>query len=151
MHFAKFAESYELLIVRRFLIGVNCGKGALRSFSLSVFIFSLSLSLSLSLSPGLNTSLVPMYISEIAPLTLRGGLGTVNQLAVTVGLLISQILGVESLLGTDDGWPYLLGIAIIPSALQSILLPFCPESPRYLLITRQQENLARTGIYVLVV
>ena len=36
---------------------------------------------------GLNTSLVPMYISEIAPLNLRGGLGTVNQLAVTVGLL----------------------------------------------------------------
>lgn len=51
-----------------------------------------------------------MYISEIAPLTLRGGLGTVNQLAVTVGLLISQILGIEQILGTDDGWPVLLGI-----------------------------------------
>ena len=63
---------------------------------------------------GLNTSLVPMYISEIAPLTLRGGLGTVNQLAVTVGLLISQVLGIESLLGTDDGWPILLGFAVIP-------------------------------------
>ena len=88
-----------------------------------------------------------MYISEIAPLTLRGGLGTVNQLAVTVGLLISQILGIEGLLGTDDGWPYLLGIAIFPSALQLLLLPFCPESPRYLLISRQQENLARNGAY----
>ena len=63
---------------------------------------------------GLNTSLVPMYISEIAPLTLRGGLGTVNQLAVTVGLLISQILGIEGLLGTDDGWPILLGFAVLP-------------------------------------
>ena len=55
-----------------------------------------------------------MYISEIAPLTLRGGLGTVNQLAVTVGLLISQILGIEGLLGTDDGWPILLGFAVLP-------------------------------------
>jgi len=61
------------------------------------------------LSTGLNTSLVPMYISEIAPLNLRGGLGTVNQLAVTVGLLISQVLGVEQILGTNDGWPVLLG------------------------------------------
>lgn len=60
-------------------------------------------------SPGLNTSLVPMYISEIAPLNLRGGLGTVNQLAVTVGLLLSQVLGIEQILGTDDGWPILLG------------------------------------------
>ncbi|XP_040583333.1 solute carrier family 2, facilitated glucose transporter member 1 isoform X2 [Lepeophtheirus salmonis] len=116
---AKFAESYELLIVGRFLIGVNCG---------------------------LNTSLVPMYISEIAPLNLRGGLGTVNQLAVTVGLLISQILGVEGLLGTDDNWPFLLGIAIFPSILQIVLLPFCPESPRYLLITKQQEAEARSAL-----
>lgn len=59
---------------------------------------------------GLNTSLVPMYISEIAPLNLRGGLGTVNQLAVTVGLLLSQVLGIEQILGTDEGWPLLLGI-----------------------------------------
>jgi len=58
---------------------------------------------------GLNTSLVPMYISEIAPLNLRGGLGTVNQLAVTVGLLLSQVLGIEQILGTDEGWPILLG------------------------------------------
>lgn len=50
-----------------------------------------------------------MYISEIAPLNLRGGLGTVNQLAVTVGLLLSQVLGIEQILGTDDGWPILLG------------------------------------------
>ena len=96
---------------------------------------------------GLNTSLVPMYISEIAPLTLRGGLGTINQLAVTVGLLVSQILGVEGLLGTDKGWPYLLGIALFPSVLQLLLLPFCPESPRYLLITKQQEQAARAGWY----
>lgn len=112
-------ESYEMLIIGRFLVGVNCG---------------------------LNTSLVPMYISEIAPLTLRGGLGTINQLAVTVGLLISQILSVESLLGSDNGWPYLLGLAIIPPVLQLILLPICPESPRYLLITRQREFDAREAL-----
>jgi hypothetical protein len=29
-----------------------------------------------------------------------------------------QILGVESLLGTDNGWPFLLGIALFPSILQ---------------------------------
>ncbi len=58
---------------------------------------------------GLNTSLVPMYISEIAPLNLRGGLGTVNQLGVTVGILFSQILGIQEILGTETGWPLLLG------------------------------------------
>ena len=84
-----------------------------------------------------------MYISEIAPLNLRGGLGTVNQLAVTIGLLLSQVLGIEQILGTNDGWPVLLGLAICPAILQLLLLPICPESPRYLLITKQCEEEAR--------
>lgn len=62
-----------------------------------------------------------MYISEIAPLNLRGGLGTVNQLAVTIGLLISQILGIEQILGTDDGWPVLLG----EECVELLLVYFC--------------------------
>ena len=101
---------------------------------------------------GLNTSLVPMYISEIAPLNLRGGLGTVNQLAVTVGLLTGQVLGVDYLLGTDDGWPYLLGIAVFPSILQLLLLPWCPESPRYLLITKGTHlfNLIETNLPIVI-
>lgn len=104
----------------------------------------------LPLFTGLNTSLVPMYISEIAPLNLRGGLGTVNQLAVTIGLLLSQVLGIEQILGTNDGWPVLLGLAICPAILQLLLLPICPESPRYLLITKQWEEEARKGkIYCL--
>jgi MFS family permease len=86
-----------------------------------------------------------MYISEIAPLNLRGGLGTVNQLAVTIGLLLSQVLGIEQILGTNDGWPVLLGLAICPAILQLLLLPICPESPRYLLITKQCEEEARRG------
>ncbi|XP_011494725.1 PREDICTED: glucose transporter type 1 isoform X1 [Ceratosolen solmsi marchali] len=115
----KIAHSYEMLFVGRFVIGVNCG---------------------------LNTSLVPMYISEIAPLNLRGGLGTVNQLAVTIGLLVSQVLGIEQILGTNDGWPVLLGLAICPAVLQLLLLPLCPESPRYLLITKQWEEEARKAL-----
>ncbi|XP_028130593.1 glucose transporter type 1 isoform X1 [Diabrotica virgifera virgifera] len=115
----KIAKSYEMLFVGRFIIGVNCG---------------------------LNTSLVPMYISEISPLNLRGGLGTVNQLAVTIGLLLSQVLGIEQILGTNEGWPLLLGLAVVPAVLQLVLLPVCPESPRYLLITKQWEEEARKAL-----
>lgn len=106
MGFTKFLNSYEVLFLGRFIIGVNCGKWwQLQLFPLLAINF---------VTPGLNTSLVPMYISEIAPLNLRGGLGTVNQLAVTIGLLLSQVLGIEQILGTNDGWPVLLGLAICP-------------------------------------
>lgn len=57
-----------------------------------------------------------MYVSEIAPLNLRGALGTVNQLAVTIGLLVSQILGIEQLLGTEEHWPVLLGTFFLISS-----------------------------------
>ena len=87
-----------------------------------------------------------MYISEIAPLNLRGGLGTINQLAVTVGMLLSQVLGIKQILGTNDGWPFLLGLAVCPALLQLVLLPICPESPRYLLITKQWEEEARKAL-----
>ena len=139
MGFTKVVNSYELLFLGRFVIGINCGKfGKFCKTVVSIIYDSF-------FQKGLNTSLVPMYISEIAPLNLRGGLGTVNQLAVTIGLLLSQVLGIEQILGTNDGWPVLLGLAICPAILQLILLPICPESPRYLLITKQWEEEARKG------
>ena len=51
------------------------------------------------LSAGLNTVLVPIYISEIAPVNLRGGPGVFNQLAVTFGIFLGQILGLSEVLG----------------------------------------------------
>ncbi|XP_013779694.2 glucose transporter type 1-like isoform X2 [Limulus polyphemus] len=119
MGLSKVSRSIEMLIIGRLIIGFNCG---------------------------LNTALVPMYLSEISPVSIRGGLGTVNQLAVTVGLLLSQVFGINFLLGTAQGWPYLLAIAIIPAVLQLCLLPLCPESPRFLLISKQQEFHAREGL-----
>lgn len=41
------------------------------------------------------------------------------------------------------GW--CTGLAVFPAILQLILLPVCPESPRYLLITKQWEEEARRG------
>lgn len=56
-----------------------------------------------------------------------------------------QILGLEFLLGSRDLWPVLLGLTVVPTVLQMALLPFCPESPRFLYIIRCQEHLAKRG------
>lgn len=53
------------------------------------------------------------------------------------------MLGLESMLGTAALWPLLLGITVLPALLQLVLLPFCPESPRYLYIIRNLEGSAR--------
>lgn len=39
----------------------------------------------------------------------------------------------------------LVGVTVLPTVLQMVLLPFCPESPRFLYIIRSQEHHAKSG------
>jgi MFS transporter, SP family, solute carrier family 2 (facilitated glucose transporter), member 1 len=119
MGFSKSFNSVEMIIIGRFIIGINCG---------------------------FATTVSPMYVSEVAPLHLRGAFGTVNQLAVAFGMVGSQILGIDVILGSDNGWPWLLGLSLIPSALQCLMLPFAPESPRFLLLAVRDEQEARMAL-----
>uniref|UniRef100_A0A671KCH9 Solute carrier family 2, facilitated glucose transporter member 3-like n=1 Tax=Sinocyclocheilus anshuiensis TaxID=1608454 RepID=A0A671KCH9_9TELE len=116
MGLSSMCTSYELIIVGRLVIGAFCG---------------------------LCTGLTPMYVGEIAPTALRGAFGTLHQLGVVIGILIAQILGLELLLGSQYLWPLLLALTAVPAVLQCVMLIFCPESPRYLLITLNQEEEAR--------
>ncbi|XP_044231986.1 solute carrier family 2, facilitated glucose transporter member 2 [Thunnus albacares] len=96
---------------------------------------------------GLTCGLVPMYIGEIAPKAYRGALGTLHQLAIVIGILISQVIGLDFVLGNDGMWPLLLGLSGAPALLQSLMLPLCPESPRYLYIHLGKEQEARKSLY----
>ncbi|XP_069831307.1 solute carrier family 2, facilitated glucose transporter member 2 [Dendropsophus ebraccatus] len=92
---------------------------------------------------GLSSGLVPIYIGEISPTALRGALGTLHQLGIVTGILISQVVGLEFILGSKDLWPVLLGLSGVPSVIQTILLFFCPESPRYAYIKLGREEVAK--------
>ncbi|XP_061752273.1 solute carrier family 2, facilitated glucose transporter member 2 [Nerophis ophidion] len=96
---------------------------------------------------GLSSGLVPMYIGEIAPKAYRGALGTLHQLAIVIGILISQVIGLDFVLGNDDMWPLLLGLSGAPAVLQSLLLPLCPESPRYLYIVLGKKEEAQECLH----
>ena len=56
--------------------------------------------------------------------------------------MISEIVGMKSLLGSVDRWRYLLGLALGPSAIQLIALIFAPESPRWLYMKNHDEAAA---------
>ncbi|NWX50555.1 GTR3 protein, partial [Steatornis caripensis] len=116
MAFAKMAKAVEMLIIGRFVIGLFCG---------------------------LCTGFVPMYISEVSPTSLRGAFGTLNQLGIVVGILVAQIFGLKEIMGTEALWPLLLGFTIFPAILQCVALLFCPESPRFLLINKMEEENAQ--------
>lgn len=44
-----------------------------------------------------------MYLGELAPKNLRGALGVVPQLFITVGILVAQLFGLRSVLATEEG------------------------------------------------
>jgi SP family facilitated glucose transporter-like MFS transporter 1 len=72
--------------------------------------------------------------------------GTVYQLVITISILVSQILGLESMLGTETLWPVLLAVTAVPAVFQLATLPLCPESPKYLLLSKGQEMEAERGM-----
>uniref|UniRef100_A0A8C5WEW5 Solute carrier family 2 member 2 n=1 Tax=Leptobrachium leishanense TaxID=445787 RepID=A0A8C5WEW5_9ANUR len=119
MGLAPLGQAHALVIAGRLITGLYCG---------------------------LASGLVPIYVGEISPTALRGALGTMHQLAIVTGILISQIIGLEFILGSKDLWPVLLGISGVPAILQTILLFFCPESPRFLYIKRGEEEAAKKNL-----
>ncbi|XP_046895262.1 solute carrier family 2, facilitated glucose transporter member 5-like [Hypomesus transpacificus] len=86
-----------------------------------------------------------MYLGELAPKNMRGAIGIVPQLFITVGILSAQVLGITNILGNSTGWPLMLGLTGIPALVELLLLPFFPESPRYLLIQKGDERTAKRG------
>ncbi|XP_012940754.1 glucose transporter type 1 [Aplysia californica] len=112
------------------------------SLLLSFLLYSFTHPSSTPPSTGLYTGLTPLYLSEIASSDIRGALGVLHQLGVVLGILLSQVLGFQELLGNASSWEVLMGLPILPCLLQLLILPFCPESPRFLLITKQRETQA---------
>ena len=50
-----------------------------------------------------------------------------------------------SILGTEQGWPFILLINCFPALVSLILLPFVPDSPRYLMIIKKDRLGAEKG------
>ncbi|NXQ94419.1 GTR9 protein, partial [Sagittarius serpentarius] len=55
---------------------------------------------------------------------------------ICLGVFFAQVLGLPELLGEDRFWPLFLSVVVFPASLQLLLLHCFPESPRYLLIER---------------
>lgn len=80
---------------------------------------------------GFASCVVPLYISEIAPPEHRGKLVSLNQLAITIGILGSY--GIDrAFADVENGWRYMFFFGVIPALLLGIGMLFVPETPRWL-------------------
>lgn len=101
--------------------------------------------MSVGLSGGLATALLPMYMTEIAPLKLRGAVGVLCQLGITCGVLIGQIVGLKTVLGTPESWHIMLASFSPLCGVALLVTIVLPESPKYLYIIRGKQGKALKG------
>ncbi|KAM4710059.1 solute carrier family 2, facilitated glucose transporter member 11-like isoform 2-T2 [Discoglossus pictus] len=111
--FSRSAKSFEMIIVGRVLAGVNSG---------------------------VSMNIQPMYLGESAPKKLRGTVAMSSAVCTAIGLVLGQVMGLREILGSEESWPLLLASNAVPAILQLLVLPWLPESPRYLLIDLKDKD-----------
>jgi sugar porter (SP) family MFS transporter len=79
---------------------------------------------------GIASFVAPLYISEIAPVEIRGKLVSINQVALTSGIVISYLI--DYAFAGSQAWRWMFALAVIPAAAFGVGLMFIPNSPRWL-------------------
>jgi SP family sugar:H+ symporter-like MFS transporter len=99
---------------------------------------------------GIASVVAPAYIAEIAPRQIRGALGSLQQLAITLGIF-AALLSDALLAGVAGGaseqlwwgmaaWRWMFLVGVVPAAVYGLLAFTMPESPRYLLAKGRDEE-----------
>jgi SP family sugar porter-like MFS transporter len=101
---------------------------------------------------GVASALSPMYIAEVSPTEIRGRMVSLNQMTIVLGILMAQV--VNMLLARDTsvaesqawnlewGWRWMFWAETVPAALFLIMSFFIPESPVYLRMKDEDEEMA---------
>ncbi len=79
-------------------------------------------------SPSFSSVVIPIYLGELAPPTLRGTLGTLTQFSLVIGILGSNLLAFP--LATPGGWRWMFAVTPILAILELMCMPLILESPR---------------------
>jgi sugar porter (SP) family MFS transporter len=97
----------------------------------------------LGLSVGTASFVSPMYISELAPKRIRGGVTSFNQLMVVSGIMAAYIVN-WALKDATDNWRWMLGLGALPGLALAIGMYFQPFSPRWLVEQGREEEALKT-------
>ncbi|GAA5080360.1 SP family sugar:H+ symporter-like MFS transporter [Thermocatellispora tengchongensis] len=105
---------------------------------------------------GMASVIGPAYIAEVAPPAYRGRLGSFQQLAIVLGIAVSQLANyaiaqfaggnVNNVIVGLQAWQWMLGACFLPAVLYLVFASVIPESPRFLISagrTAQAERVLR--------
>jgi MFS transporter, SP family, arabinose:H+ symporter len=110
------APSFSAFIIARFLGGIAVGGVSLLS---------------------------PMYVSEVSPPSIRGRMGTLYQMSIIVGIIVSY--GINFFLRNTGpaNWRWMFASGVVPSGVFLACVLIAPESPRLLALKGRREDAFR--------
>jgi MFS transporter, SP family, sugar:H+ symporter len=103
---------------------------------------------------GIASVIAPAYIGEVAPKSVRGGLASLQQLAITIGIFVALLSDFifNSAAGNDataalwlnlGAWRWMFLVGVVPAIVYGWLALSIPESPRYLLLIGKRDEAER--------
>lgn len=137
--FADYFGRRKLLIITSiiFIIGTL---GSAMSLSITYLILSRFI---VGLAIGIASFAAPLYISEVAPLEHRGALVSLNQLAITIGIMLAYF--VDMIYDHNlNNWRLMFGFGIIPAVILFFGMLFLPKSPRWLALKGRIDEARKT-------
>jgi len=105
-----------------------CG-AALMGLSGSVVLLGFGRFL-VGMGSGIGLCLGPVYLAEITPSAVSGNVGVLTQLAIVLGIMITQSMGLH--LASPTEWRVVLFFSFVLSTFQIIFSVFIVESPIWL-------------------
>jgi len=123
---------------------VVSGVGAGLAFTIWDFTFWRILG---GVAVGAASVLAPAYIAEVSPARLRGRLGSLQQMAIVVGIFVALLC--DYFIATSAGsasaplfgiaaWRWMFWTEVPPAVLYGISAMMIPESPRYLVAQHRE-------------
>ncbi len=101
------------------------------------------------LGVGAASVIAPAYIAEISPASIRGRLGSLQQMAIVTGIFVALLS--DYFLATTAGgaaeplwgltaWRWMFIAEVVPALAYGVLALTIPESPRYLVAKHDEQN-----------
>jgi MFS transporter, SP family, major inositol transporter len=102
-----FSPSIGIMVVMRFILGIGVGG---------------------------SSTVVPVFIAEVAPPKRRARLVTRSELMIVSGQMLAYVTSavLAHVVDNPEVWRIMLGIAAVPAILLWVGMIFAPESPRWL-------------------
>ena len=114
------------IVIYLFLLG-----SLIQTFAINMVCITIARFI-IGFASGFSSVLVPIYLGELAPPTLRGTLGTLTQFSFVIGIFVSDLLAFP-FAKEESYWRILFSVPAVASLAQIICYPFLIESPRWLL------------------